>query len=194
MGRIFLTGYMGSGKSTLGRALAKASGMGFVDLDGFIEERTHRTVKEIFESWGEDGFRMMERKLLHEVAEFDDVVVACGGGTPCFFDNMDFMNSHGITVFLDVRMVRLVERLRTARAGRPLIAGKSHDELLNFVLAGLEKRLPFYRKAHLRIDGGKLEDASQIEETVRELMEMLERYTAERVNISERVNIGKWRK
>ena len=119
---------------------------------------------------------MMERKVLHEEAEFEDVAVACGGGTPCFFDNMDFMNSCGITVFLDVRMGRLVERLRTAGAGRPLIAGKTDDELLNFILAGLEKRLPFYRKAKLRIDGGRLEDASQIEDTVRELMAMLEEY------------------
>lgn len=176
MRRIFLTGYMGSGKSTLGRAFAKASGMEFLDLDWFIEERTHRTVRELFDAEGEDSFRLLEKKMLHEAAEFEDVVIACGGGTPCFFDNMDFMNSCGITVFLDVRMERLLERLKAARAGRPLLAGKSDEELCAFVEQGLQKRLPFYRKAKLIIDGGRLETVAQIDETIGVLEGQIEKY------------------
>ena len=112
--RIFLTGYMGAGKTTLGRAFAAAEGLQFVDLDWYIEERTHRTVQQLFAEGGEEGFRRTEQRLLHEVACFEDVVVATGGGTPCFFDNMEVMNRAGITVFLDVPVPVLLARLRVA--------------------------------------------------------------------------------
>lgn len=82
--RIFLTGYMASGKTTLGKAYAKACGLSFIDLDWYIEERMHSTIRDIFATRGEDGFRQLERKMLLEVAEFENVIVACGGGTPCF--------------------------------------------------------------------------------------------------------------
>lgn len=166
MKRIFLTGYMASGKSTLGRAFSLASGLGFVDLDGYIEERMHHTVGELFAMYGEEGFREIERKMLHEAAYFEDVVISCGGGTPCFFDNMDFMNACGITVFLDVNVPRLHERLKKGRAGRPLLSGKTDEELMDFIVKGLEKRLPFYSRSRIRIDGSRLEDRKQIKDTV----------------------------
>ena len=90
--RIILIGYMGAGKTTIGKALAKALGVTFYDLDWYIETRMHRTVKQIFDAEGEEGFRRIEHNLLHEVAEFENVVISCGGGTPCFFDNIDYMN------------------------------------------------------------------------------------------------------
>ena len=93
---------MGAGKTTLGKAFAREMSLNFIDLDWFIEERFHKTVQQLFLERGEDGFRELERKMLHEVAEFEDVVVSTGGGTPCFFDNMEYMNDCGDTVFLDV--------------------------------------------------------------------------------------------
>ena len=100
MKRIILIGYMGSGKTTVGRALAKELGLPFYDLDWYIESRMRKKVSQIFAEQGEEGFRRIERNMLHEVAEFEDVVVSCGGGTPCFFDNMDYLNSQAQVVWL----------------------------------------------------------------------------------------------
>ena len=96
MTRIFLIGYMGAGKTTLGKAFSRELGLTFIDLDWYIEERFHKTVQQLFSERGEQGFRELEQKMLHEVAEFEDVVISAGGGTPCFFDNMDYMNACGV--------------------------------------------------------------------------------------------------
>ena len=98
MKRIIIIGYMGSGKTTVGHALSQELGLPFYDLDWYIETRMHRTVKQIFDEKGEEGFRKIEHNLLHEVAEFEDVIISCGGGTPCFFDNIDYINRQGETV------------------------------------------------------------------------------------------------
>ena len=102
MTRIILIGYMGAGKTTLGHALANRLQLQFIDLDLYIEERYRKTISQIFAERGEEGFRLIEQRMLHEVAEFEDVVISTGGGTPCFFDNIDYMNRQGTTVFLDV--------------------------------------------------------------------------------------------
>ena len=162
--RIFLTGYMASGKTT---------NLGFIDLDWYIEERMHMSVRDIFAERGEDGFRQLEKNILHEVSEFENVVVACGGGTPCFFDNMDVMNSRGITVFLDAAQDVLFRRLKQAAANRPLVAGKSDDELRQTISEGLERRMPFYSKAAIRLDGSRLESRKQIEDTVETLRNLI---------------------
>ena len=93
MQRIIIIGYMGSGKTTVGRALAHNLGLSFYDLDWYIESRMHKTVKQLFDEKGEAGFRLIERNLLHELAEFENIVISCGGGTPCFFDNMAYLNA-----------------------------------------------------------------------------------------------------
>ena len=98
--RIIIVGYMGSGKTTVGKALAQDLNLTFYDLDWYIESRMHKTVPQIFAEKGEEGFRKIEHNMLHEVAEFEDVIISCGGGTPCFFDNMDYMNGQGDTVYL----------------------------------------------------------------------------------------------
>ena len=103
MERIFLIGFMGSGKTTLGKALAQKLGVDFIDLDLYIETRYHKTVREIFAESGEERFRQIEKSLLHEVADFENVIIAAGGGTPCFFDNIDYMNGHGTCVYLKAR-------------------------------------------------------------------------------------------
>ena len=173
MTRIFLLGYMGAGKTTLGRAYAKAMGLDFIDLDWYIEGRYHKSVGQIFAERGEDGFRQLEQNMLHEVGEFDDVVIAVGGGTPCFFDNMAFMNTQGQTVFLDVSIDVLFRRLKIAKAKRPLLKDKTDEELRAFIITALEKRATFYEQAQYRFDGSRLESHWQIANSVEELSKLL---------------------
>lgn len=144
---IFLIGYMGCGKSTLGRTVSAMTGIQFIDLDSYIEGRFRMTVSSLFAERGENGFRDIERAMLHEVGEFENVLVACGGGTPCFFDNMEWMNAHGTTVFLDTSIDKLFTRLKRGKHKRPLIADKDDDELLDFINHALEKRMEHYSKA-----------------------------------------------
>ena len=138
---------MGAGKTTLGKVLAQKMGLTFYDLDEYIEDRFHRTIPQIFAESGDSGFRDLERRMLHEVAEFEDVIISCGGGTPCFFDNMDYMNTCGETVFLNASPEALKAHLLMGKTQRPLIQGKSSEELLDFIKDSLQKRLPYYKKA-----------------------------------------------
>ena len=171
--RIFLIGYMGSGKTTLGRAFARKCGLGFIDLDWYIEERLHKTVSEIFAERGDEGFREIECKMLHEVGEYENVIIACGGGTPCFFDNMDYMNRTGQTVLLDASNEVLFRRLKIAKAKRPLLADKTDTELMDVILDGLQKRMPYYSKAQYKLGADHLESISQISDTMLSLEELL---------------------
>ena len=174
MTRIFLIGYMGAGKTTLGRALAKELNIQFIDLDSYIEERLCKSVSQIFAEKGEAGFRDIERRMLHEAGEFENVIISTGGGTPCFFDNIEYMNGQGTTVFLDVPIDRLFIRLSIARKKRPLIMNKSDEELRNFITEQLEKRLPYYSKAKQRFVADRLEDIKQIEASVKTFLEQIE--------------------
>jgi shikimate kinase len=171
--RIFLIGYMGAGKTTLGKLLAKDLGVEFIDLDWYIEARFHKTVSEIFAERGEAGFREMERNMLHEVGAFDNVIISAGGGTPCFFDNMDFMNANGQTVFLDASIDILFSRLRVAKQQRPILRDKSDEELKAFIGKALDGRMPFYSKATYRFCADELESSSQIDNSVKRLRELL---------------------
>ena len=162
-----------AGKTTLGKAFAREMSLNFIDLDWFIEERFHKTVQQLFLERGEDGFRELERKMLHEVAEFEDVVVSTGGGTPCFFDNMEYMNDCGDTVFLDVEPAVLFRRLRVAKQQRPLLANKSDEELMDFICEALQKRHPFYSKAKHLFKADELEDKRQIQASVDSLRKKL---------------------
>ena len=173
MTRIFLIGYMGAGKTTLGKAFARAMGLTFIDLDWYIEERFHKTIRELFTERGEEEFRNLERRMLHEVAEFEDVVISVGGGTPCFFDNVEFMNMAGETVYLDVNIQVLFHRLKVAKQQRPLLDGKTDEELLLFIQEALQKRLPFYSRAKHVFNGEMLEDRCQIQQSVERLKELL---------------------
>ena len=168
MKRIFLIGYMGAGKTTLGRALAEETGLQFIDLDCHIEKRYCKTISQIFAEKGEEEFRNIEKRMLHETGEFENVIISTGGGTPCFFDNIQYMNTQGTTVFLDVPLERLFIRLSIARSKRPLIKEKSDDELRAFIAEQLEKRAPYYKKALHTFRADKLEDKPQIELSVKE--------------------------
>jgi shikimate kinase len=143
---------MGSGKSTIGKGLAKELNLQFIDLDTFIEERNHKTIPEIFALHGENEFRLLEQKALHEVSTFENVVVATGGGAPCFFNNMDVIKTTGKSVYLNGTPRILADRLRHSKTERPLIKGKSEEELIQFIHETLDKRDKWYKQADLIID------------------------------------------
>ena len=152
MKRIFLIGYMGAGKTTVGKVLSRQLGLSFVDLDHYIEGRYHKTVGQLFAEKGEEAFREIERRMLREVAAFENVLISTGGGTPCFFDNMEFMNGTGQTVYLKVSVWELAKRLELCKSTRPVLKGRAGDELKNFIAESLEKREPFYLKAEIVFD------------------------------------------
>ena len=171
MTRILLVGFMAAGKTTLGKALAKDLGLQFVDLDLYIESRYHATVSQIFAERGEEGFRQIERNMLHEVAEFEDVIIATGGGTPCFFDNMEYMNAQGTTVFLDASVDVIFTRLTIARTQRPLVDGKTDEELRSYITETLNRRLPYYSRATHSFCANQLENVKQISESAERFKE-----------------------
>lgn len=173
MVRVIIIGYMGAGKTTVGRGLAKALGVPFYDLDWYITERYRKKVPEIFAEKGEEGFRDLERRMLHEVAEFENIVLSCGGGTPCFFDNMEYMNSLAETIYLKASPEILDAHLKVAKGTRPLLQGKDDQERYDYIKASLQEREPFYMKARHVIDIGLLENYEKVDECVALIREML---------------------
>ena len=167
-------GFMGAGKTTLGKALAKDLDNSFIDLDQYIERRYMKSVSQIFATRGEQGFREIESRMLREVGEFDDVIVSCGGSTPLIGDNMDFMLQHGQTVYLKCDNDTLLRRLKVARSQRPLIASKTDDELAAFIESETARREPGYLKAEYICPGDRLESRDQISETVTYLKQLLD--------------------
>ena len=173
MRRIILIGYMGSGKTTVGKALAKDTGMMFYDLDWYIESRMRKTVSQIFAERGEEGFRQIEHNMLHEVAEFEDVIISCGGGTPCFFDNMDYLNQQGDVVYLKATPETLYKHLMMAKVERPLLKGKSPEELIAYITEHLQERAPFYEKARHTLDVNVLDNYDKIAVSVERIKSLL---------------------
>lgn len=173
MKRVILIGYMGSGKTTIGKALSKETGLMFYDLDWYIESRMRKSVSQIFAEKGEEGFRKIEHNMLHEVAEFEDVIISCGGGTPCFFDNMDYLNQQGEVVYLKASSETLYKHLMMAKIERPLLKGKSTDELIAYITEHLKQREPFYEKARHMLDVNVLDDYDKIKISVQQLRELL---------------------
>lgn len=153
---------MGCGKTTLGRALGAVSSLNFIDLDAHIEAHCHRPIPQVFKEVGEAGFREIEHRMLAELAEKQDVVIACGGGTPYFGDNMDLMNRSGLTIFMDTSREKLISRLRAGRRKRPLIAGLDDVALEAYVDTTLGQRRPYYEQARAVFTGDLLEDMDQI--------------------------------
>lgn len=151
---IFLTGFMGSGKTTAGRLLAEGLNYDFIDLDELIEEHEGKAITEIFAEKGEDYFRKTEAEVLDSLLGRTNLVVALGGGTACFHDNMQKMKSSGITVYLKVSPGILARRLSHGTA-RPLVAGKTGTELKNHIRRLLAGREGWYRQSHLIFDADK---------------------------------------
>lgn len=174
MKRVFLVGYMGVGKTTIGKLLSKELGVQFIDLDKYIESRYRKTVPDIFAEKGEEKFRMIEREMLREVATFQDVLISTGGGTPCFFDNMDLMNQHGVTVYIKASAKQLVLRLLASKGVRPIIQGKSPEELKDFVTTHLAEREEYYSKAKLTYQTEQLVTLAHVNETVIAIQKLLQ--------------------
>ena len=174
MKRIILIGYMGAGKTTIGKALSVELGMMFYDLDWYAETRMHSSISRIFAEKGEEGFRKIEHNMLHEVAEFENVIISCGGGTPCYLDNMDYLNRQGETVYLKARPEVLCGHLKMGRVERPLIKGKNEDELLRFIIGQLEEREPYYTKAKYQLDVSLMDNYEKIKISVAAVRKLLD--------------------
>lgn len=166
MTRIILVGYMGAGKTTVGKALAKELQLQFYDLDWYIESRMRKTVPQIFAERGEEGFRQVEHNMLHEAAEFENVVLSCGGGTPCFHGNMDYMNSRAHTVYLKASPEVLYKHLLMGKTERPLLKGKQPAELIGFIRAQLDAREAFYSQALHTVNVDLMDNYEKIHITV----------------------------
>lgn len=164
---------MGAGKTTVGKALSKELGLFFYDLDWYIETRMHKRVKEIFDEKGEEGFRKIEYNMLHEVAEFENVVISCGGGTPCFYDNMEYMNRQGTVVYLKCSPEVLFQHLKMGKGVRPLLLGKNDEELMTFIREQLEKREEYYLQANNIVDVTLMESPDKIAITVEKVKELV---------------------
>jgi shikimate kinase len=146
---IYLIGYMASGKSTFGKKLANALHYNFVDLDDLMVKEDGITIVEIFNTKGEDYFRNLEKEILHQTINLKNTVISCGGGTPCFFDNIDFINKNGRSIWLNPPVGFIVSRLKNAPNTRPILNGLSDEELKLKIETQLEERKAFYSKATL---------------------------------------------
>lgn len=153
MGIIFLIGFMGSGKTTLGRKLASRLGYAFIDLDDILETQAGMSIAEYFSKFGEDSFRELESKVLKQIQYPENAVVATGGGLPCFFDHMQWMNAHGKTVYIKLAPKTLADRLKTEKTTRPVLNGKHGEALVAFIEQKLAEREKFYNQAAIITDG-----------------------------------------
>ena len=145
--KIFLIGFMGSGKSLIGRLLAEKLSLDFIDLDQAIEEKYGGSIASFFSERGEKQFRDMEAAYLRETELLRNIVIATGGGTPCFYGNLDWMNDNGLTIFLSVPPQIIAQRLEREYVHRPLLKGKSEKEFAQFIEEKLESRMAFYESA-----------------------------------------------
>lgn len=161
--KIFLIGFMGSGKSTFGKKLAKAMQFPFIDLDKEIEKKAKCSVNDIFKYLGEDTFRKMESETLKAFEHETSFVMATGGGTPCYFDNLPYIQSQGKSIYIELDTKSIYNRLSNAKNIRPTIKGKKEDELLSFIEENFAKRKHIYEQADHRVNGLNLEVESVIE-------------------------------
>ena len=147
---IFLIGFMCCGKTTYGRALAEEMQYDFIDTDDLIEEHCNKSIVEIFATEGEEKFRQYERQALRDLLHREKLVVACGGGLPCFFDNMERMNACGTTIYLEAEVELLVQRIeKENNLHRPLLNGKKGLELRRHIESLLSIREKYYRQAQI---------------------------------------------
>ena len=155
--RIFLIGYMGCGKSRWGKVIAEHYGFRFIDLDTHIEERENATIPEIFSKHEETGFRLIEHEALESIRGEENVIIATGGGAPCFHNNMEIMNNLGTTLFIECSPLLLQDRISNSDNERPLVMNLSQEELLNYIIRHLKNRMPFYEQSHYKLVSGDLE-------------------------------------
>lgn len=158
--RIYLIGFMGVGKSTIGKKLARHLGYRFVDLDDFFEAKFKIEIAQFFNKYDEPLFRKLEHDRLKKTFEMEDVVVSTGGGTPCHYHGVEEINSHGLSVFLEMSPLSLANRLLHAHRKRPLLEGKSNAQLIDFISQKLSERMSCYEKAAMKVDAMNLKIAA----------------------------------
>ncbi len=154
--RIFLIGYMGSGKSTVGKKLASKLKLSFFDLDKYIEDKCGYTINVFFNTLGENEFRIKEKEALDKILLEDNFVLATGGGTPCYYDNMLKMNDKGITIYLQMEEGFLANRLVNSKIKRPLLQNIPNDELSKFIIKQVKAREEYYLRAKYILKGNDL--------------------------------------
>jgi len=163
--KIFLIGFMGSGKTTLGRKLASRMGYEFIDLDHKLEQQVELSIAEYFQLFGEDAFRKLESEVLKKTPYPDNAIISTGGGLPCYFDNMDWMKASGKSVYIKLSPKTLADRLETGKEERPLLEDKHGDALVAFIEEKLGEREKFYSQANIIVDGLSL-TAEKLEQVI----------------------------
>jgi len=151
--KIFLIGFMGSGKTTLGRKLAVRMSCEFIDLDHKLEQQVELSIAEYFSIFGEDAFRTLESEVLKKTIYSDNVVISTGGGLPCYFDNMEWMKANGKVIYIKLSPKTLADRLESGKEERPLLQDKHGDDLIAFIEQKLAEREGFYSQANIIADG-----------------------------------------
>lgn len=163
--KIFLIGFMGAGKSSVGKKLAQSLHFRFIDLDALIESRQKKSILTIFEKEGEDGFRKIEQQVLHSLKDESNIVIATGGGCPTFEKNIQWMNTNGKTIYLKCSIGVLFHRIAPQKKLRPLIAHMDDVDIMDFIIMKLVERNKYYEKARLVVDGDE-----EIEEVCRKIL------------------------
>lgn len=163
--RIFILGFMGTGKSHWGKQWAKTNNMQFHDLDAMIELEEQATVVDIFEKAGEEYFRVKEASLLRDLLQYDDCIISCGGGSPCFYENMPWMNENGITVYLSATPTYILQNVMLEKEKRPVIKNINEAEILFFIEQKLKERAPFYNQAKFTLNAETL-DSNSLESVI----------------------------
>lgn len=151
--KIFLIGFMGSGKTTLGRKLAARMGFEFIDLDHKLEQQVELSIAEYFSIFGEAAFRTLESEVLKKTIYPDNVIISTGGGLPCYFDNMEWMKTNGKVIYIKLSPKTLADRLESGKEERPLLQDKHGDDLIIFIEQKLAEREGFYSQANIIADG-----------------------------------------
>lgn len=149
---LYLVGFMGVGKTTIGKKLATLLNIPFVDVDALIEEQTEQNISDYFALHGEDAFRKIEAQILRSLKDKNPMVVSTGGGLPCYYNNMEFMHAHGYTVFLQASEKFIYSRLSIAKTNRPLLKGMNKTQLHQFIEQKLLERNPFYLQSHFKVN------------------------------------------
>jgi len=166
--RVYITGFMGCGKTTAGRKIANALDWDFTDLDQVIETEAGKSIAKIFTEEGEDHFRLLEAEALREVSTYHNQVIATGGGAPCYGNNMDLMKKTGLTIYLKMTPLQLASRLLKSRGERPLLAGIPDCDVEGYIKSKLNSREPWYGLADI-ITGGFDPDIKAIVKTIKEI-------------------------
>ncbi|TXH22019.1 MAG: shikimate kinase [Chitinophagaceae bacterium] len=156
--RIYLLGFMGAGKSFWGKQLSKKLQYPLLDLDNYIEEQEGKTINNIFLENGEEYFRQLEQKYLQTLSQNNqDIIISCGGGTPCFFNNIDFMNEQGVTVWLNIPEDIILGRLRQNKQKRPLIKDLDDTALRQYIQKKMAERKMYYAQSKIKVDDAQID-------------------------------------